>query len=90
MSLSHRNAVLQKKAAKLIDHGRPITDQARTHPMQRLQVQLIVSLYWNATYRRALHSFRHRVGISKVVLVALPERFGISRRYLFDLVTERN
>ena len=59
MSLSHRNAVLQKKAAKLIDHSRPITDQARTHPMQCLQVQLIVSLYWNATCRGALHSFRH-------------------------------
>ena len=66
MSLAHRNAVLEEKAAKLVDHCCPIADQPRTHTMQRLQVQLIVSLYRNAARRRALHSLRDRVGVQKV------------------------
>jgi hypothetical protein len=33
MSLAYCNAVLQEKAAKLVDHCCPIADQPRTHPM---------------------------------------------------------
>ena len=33
MSLPDRDAVLQEKAANLIDHSRPIADQARPHAM---------------------------------------------------------
>jgi hypothetical protein len=90
MSLSHSNTVLQKEAAKLIDYSCPITNKARTHAMQRLQVKLIVSLYRNAARRRAMNGLRNRVGVSEVVLVALSKRLGISRRNLFDLVTERH
>ena len=81
--------MLQKKATNLVDHSCPIPDQTRPHAVQRLQVQLIVGLYRHATCRRALYSFRDRLGVSEVVLVALPKRPGISRRHLFDLVTER-
>jgi hypothetical protein len=35
-ALTYRNAVLQKKTADLIDHSRPIADQARSHPVQGL------------------------------------------------------
>ena len=58
--------------------------------MERLQVQLIVSLYRNAACRGALHSFRDRVGIPEVILVALPKRLRKSRRYLFDHVTDKS
>ena len=58
--LAYRNAALQKKAANLIDHGGPLTDQARSHAVQGLQIQLIVGLYRNATCRWPLHSFRDR------------------------------
>src|SRR5215467_1484358 len=90
MSLSHSNTVLQKEAAKLIDYSCPITNKARAHAMQRLQVELIVSLDRNTARRRALNGFRNRVGGSEVVLVALSKRLGVSRRNLFDLVTKRN
>ena len=34
--LTYRNAMLQEKAADLIDHSRSLADQARSHPVQRL------------------------------------------------------
>ena len=88
-ALPHGNAVLQKKATELIDHRCPIPDQARAHTVKCLQVQLIVGLYRNAACRWALHGFRNCVSIPEVVLVALPKRFGISRRHLFDFVAKR-
>ena len=57
--------------------------------MQCLQIKLIVGLHWNAACGRPLNSLRDRVGVSEVVLVALPERFGISGRYLLYVMTER-
>jgi hypothetical protein len=87
--LPHGNAVFQKKATDLIDNSCPITDQARTHAVQRLQIQLVVSLNRHTARRRALHGFRNRMGVSEIVLVALPKRLGIGRRHLFDRVAER-
>jgi hypothetical protein len=63
--LPRGNAVFQKKATELIDYSCPITDQARTH-VQRLQIQLVVSLNRHTTRRRALHGFRNRMGVSIV------------------------
>jgi len=87
--LTYRNAVLQKETADLIDHGCSLADQARSRPVQCLQIKLIVGLHRNAACGRPLNSFRDRVGISEVVLVALPERFGISGRYLLYVMAER-
>ena len=47
--LAYWNTVLQKKAANLINYSGPLADQARSHPVQGLQIQLIVGLYRNAT-----------------------------------------
>src|SRR5437899_706500 len=58
--------------------------------MQRLQIQLAVGLNRNTARRRVLYSFCHRVRIPEVVLVTVPEWFGIGWRHLFDLVTERD
>jgi hypothetical protein len=66
-----------------------LPDQARSNPVQCLQIKLIVSLHWNAACRRSLNSLRDRVGVSEVVLVTLPERFGISWRYLLYVMAER-
>ncbi len=68
--LTYRNAMLQEKATDLIDHGRSLADQARSHPVQCLQIKLIVGLHWNAARGRPLNSLRYRVGIPEVVLVA--------------------
>ena len=43
----------------------------------------------NAACGRPLNSLRDRVGVSEVVLVALPERFGVSGRYLLYVMAER-
>ena len=88
--MADRNAVLQKKAANLIDHSGPLADQARSHAVQGLQVQLIVGLYRNATCRWPLHSFRDRVRIPEIVLMTLTERLGINRWHLLHVMTERD
>ena len=48
----------------------------------------MVGFYWNAACRGTLHGFGDRVGIPEVVLMALPERFRVSRRYLLYVVTK--
>ena len=57
--------------------------------MQRLQVQLIVSLYWNAACRWPQYCFRNGVCVAEVVLVTLTEWLGIGRRYLSHIMPER-
>jgi hypothetical protein len=54
-----------------------------------LEIKLIVGLHWNAACRGTLHGFGDCVGIPEVVLVALPERFGISGRHLLYVMAER-
>ena len=95
--------MFQKKAMDLIDYSCPITDQARTHAVQRLQIQLVVRndetdqshqaeaavLIGTQRVEGRCTAFRNRTGISEIVLVALPKRLGIGRRHLFDRVTER-
>ena len=61
MSLSHSNTVLQKEAAKLIDYSCPITNKARTHAMQRLQIELLRRLGRHELHRRPLHGFGNRL-----------------------------
>ena len=67
-----------------------IADQARSHAVQGLQIQLIVGLYRNATCRWPLHGFRDRVRIPEIVLVTLTERLGINRWHLLHVMTERD
>src|SRR6516225_250167 len=57
--------------------------------MQRLEVELLVRLCRYAARRRTLHGFSNRMRISKVVLVALPERLGIDRRHLPHVMPKR-
>src|SRR6201987_5449131 len=86
--LPHRDAVLQEKAADLIDDRGPLPHQAVAHTMQRLEIELLVGFWRYALRRRPLHGFSDRMGISKVILVTLPERLGVDRRHFPQSVVE--
>jgi hypothetical protein len=86
--LPHREAVLQEKAAHLIDDRGPLAHQAVAHTMQCLQIELLVRFRRHAPCRRTLHGFSNRMRISKVILVGLPERLGVDRRHLSHVVVE--
>jgi hypothetical protein len=86
--LPHRDAVLQEKAADLIDDRGPLSHQAIAHAMQRLEIALFVRFRWYAPHPGTLHGFSDRMRISKVILVGLPERLGIDRRHLSHVVVE--
>ncbi len=88
-ALAHGDAVLQKKAANLIDDRGPLSNQAVAHAMQRLKIELLVRLRRDTSRRWPLHGFSDRVRIAEVILVALPERLGLDRRHLPHVVTER-
>ena len=86
--MSDNDAALEKKAANLIDYCGPLADQARAHPMQRLQIQLFVALGWNKACRRPLHRLGYAMGISEIILVPLPKRLRIRGRNLLHIVAE--
>ena len=56
--------------------------------MQCLQIELLVRFRRHAACCGALHGFSNRMRISKVILVGLPERFGVGRRHLPHVVVE--
>src|SRR5262249_51891995 len=89
LSLPDDDAALQEKAAYLINHCGPFADKARPYPVQRLQIELIISLGWNKARRRSLHGLGHSMSISKVILVSLPKRLRIGRRNLLHVVAKR-
>jgi len=86
--LPHRDAVLQEKAADLIDDRGPFAHQAVAHTMQCLQIELLVRFRRHTPCRGTLHGFSNRVRISKVILVSLAERLGIDWRHLPHVVPE--
>src|SRR6516165_9080670 len=86
--LPHRDAVLKEKAADLIDDRGPLPHQAVAHTMQRLEIELLVRFRRYAPRGGTLHRFSNRVRIAKVILVGLPERFGVDRRDLPHVVVE--
>ena len=88
-SLPNDDAALQQKAADLIDHRSPLADKARPHPVQRLQIELLIGLGWNKARRRSLHGLGYSMSISKVILVSLPKRLRIGRRNLLHVMAKR-
>jgi hypothetical protein len=79
----------QEKAANLIDHGSPLADKARPHPVWRLQIELLIALGRNKARRRSLHGLGHSERISVVILVPLPKRLRICWRNLSHSVAKR-
>ena len=86
--LPHRDAVLQEKAADLIDDRGSLPHQAVAHTMQRLQIELLVCFRQYAPRCRPLHGFGNRMRISKIILVSLPEWLGVDRWHLPHVVAE--
>src|SRR5262245_37215928 len=87
-TLAHGDAVLQEKAADLIDDRGPLANQAVAHAMQRLKIELLVRLCRDAPSRGTLHGFSDRMRIAEVVLVGLPKGLGIDWRHLPDIVAD--
>jgi class 3 adenylate cyclase len=63
--------------------------QPLTHPMQRLQIQLLRGLGRHELHRRALHGFGNRFGIIEVVLLSLAIGADIFGRHQPGIVTKR-
>ena len=81
--LSQHDAVLGQQAANLIDLGRAVANQLAAHPVQCLNILLRYALDLHETHVGPIHRFADRLGIVRVVLVALHVRLdelrGIGR-----------
>ena len=67
-------AALQQQAAHLIDDLRTVMHQSLPHPMQALQIQLVVGLDGNKPHIVARNRFSDGFAIQVVVLVRLTIR----------------
>src|SRR5258708_10212929 len=70
-SLSHRDATFQYQSTNLVDHRRATHHPALAHPMQGLQIQLIVALDWHKAHLRTPHCLGDGFCINVIVLVRL-------------------
>src|SRR5262249_61322954 len=73
-SLPDHDAAFQKKATNLLDHRGSLTDEARPHPMQRLQIQLLVGFGGHEAGPPPLDRLGHALRVLAAVIVAPPER----------------
>jgi hypothetical protein len=87
-ALAHGNAMLQKEAADLIDDRSPLPNQSIAHAVQRLKIELFIGFCRYTQRRWTLYGFSDRQRITKVVLVVLPEWFGINRWHLPYVVAD--
>src|SRR5262249_26028913 len=88
-TLPHDDAALHQEAADLIDHPRPLADEARAHAMQSQQVHLLRRLDRHEVHGWPLHGFRNRLGITAVVLANFEERLHVWRRDETNIVSKR-
>src|SRR5258708_18278452 len=70
-SLSHRDATFQYQSTNLVDHRRATHHPVLAHPMQGLQIQLIVALDWHKAHLRTPHCLGDGFCINVIVLVRL-------------------
>src|SRR3954453_22637333 len=66
---SRGNAAFEQECTELVDQTCSPLDQPVTYPMQRLNIQLILSLNRNEPHRWPLNCFRNRFGIGVIVLL---------------------
>src|SRR5690606_9648542 len=77
----------QQNCAKLIDEVCSLCHKARTHPMQCLDVQLLLALQIDETHRRSRCSFGNTLSIPIIIFLGFDIRANIFRRHQPDLVT---
>jgi hypothetical protein len=80
-SFADGDAALQQHSAHLVDHRGAAHNPPLAHPVQRLQVELVVGLDRHKAHRRAGYSLGTRFGIDVVVLVRLHVRLHILCRH---------
>jgi hypothetical protein len=88
LSLPHRYAALQQEGADLIDDAGALADQALTHTVQRLQVELICGLRRHELHCRPLHRLGDRLRIAEVVLLPLRVGADVLRRHQPGVVAQ--
>jgi len=74
-SLGEGDAAFQQQAADLVNHGRASMHQSVAHPVQGLQIELIVGLDGHEAHVFPGDGFGDGLGIDEIVLVRLYERF---------------
>ena len=63
--------------------------QARPHPVQRLQIELLDRLRGHKAHPRALNRLGDRLGVAVIVLQPLEKRLHVARRHQPGVVAER-
>jgi hypothetical protein len=87
--LAYGDAALEQEGPDLIDDGGALADQTRTHPMQRLQVELVDTLGGDKAHGGTLHSLGHSLSVAEVVLLALEEGLHELPRHQLHVVAKR-
>jgi hypothetical protein len=85
-SLPDGDAALEQQSANLVDHCSATTHPALAHPMQGLQIQLVVRLDRNEAHTWPSHGLGDRFRIDIVVLVRLHVRLHILSRHQAHVV----
>src|ERR1700747_1076827 len=80
-SLADGDATLQQQSANLVDHCGASHNPPLAHSVQRLQVELIVSLDRHKAHRGTGYSLGDGFGIDVVILVRLHVRLDILCRH---------
>ena len=88
-TLSYRDPALQQEGANLVDDAGALADQPLTHPMQRLQVELLGCLGGNKFHRRTLYRLRNRFAVAEVILLSFCIRPDVFRRHQPRIMAER-
>src|SRR5712692_954563 len=91
-SLPQRNASFQQQSPNLVDDRSATHYPALAHPMQGLQIQLVIRLDRHKTHRRPRDGLSDRLRIDVVALVRLYVRLHILRRdqpHLMTLLPQR-
>ena len=69
-TLPHRDPALQHESTNLVDDAGALTDQPFTHPVQRLQVELVCRLDCDKSHRRPLNCLGDRFRVAKIILLS--------------------
>jgi hypothetical protein len=80
-SFTDGDAALQQHSANLVDHRGAAHNPPLAHPMQRLQVELVIGLDRHKAHRGTGYCLGTRFSIDVVVLVRLHVRLHILRRH---------
>src|SRR5260370_27959592 len=86
-SFPDSDASVEQHSSNLVGDRRATHHPTLAHPVQGLQIQLVISLDRHETHRRPCDSLRDRLGIDVVALVRFHVRLHILRRYQPHLVS---